>query len=254
MNKKINIVDVLVDPLNEDEALNRLIGLSDSKENGYVCFVNAHSIVTAQSNSDLRKALDSSSINCPDGISVSKLMNFLGAKSQRRVGGPDFMLRLCSVAEVSNKRIFLFGNTQSTLDKLQAKILSDYPSLNIVGSISPPFRELSEAENNEFIKRINDSGADFVFVSLGCPKQEIWMNHHCLKLDAISLGFGAAFDFYSGNIIRAPVWMRENGLEWLHRLISDPRRLWKRYLVTNTLYIWFSLKQLIKIKIFGCKN
>jgi len=251
MSKRVNIVGIEIDQLNEEDAINWLIKLSDRSERGYVCFVNAHSVVTAQTDNNLKIALTESTLNCPDGVSVSKLMNVLGAKSQKRVGGPDFMLHLCSSVQAVNKKVFLYGNTQDTLDEVRRRILNDYPDLDIVGAISPPFRELTDAEINDDISIINSSGADFLFVSLGCPKQEIWMNKNYLKIHAISLGFGAAFDFYSGKINRAPAWMRESGLEWFHRLISDPRRLWKRYLVTNTLYLLYAAKLLIRKKLFN---
>lgn len=250
MRKTINIINVEIDQLNEDEAISRLIKLSDASNNGYVCFVNAHSVVTAQKDMQLNQALKSSAINCPDGVSVSKLMNIFGAKSQKRVGGPDFMLRLCSEAESLGKKTFLFGNTEETLSEIKVKLLQDYPGLEIAGMISPPFRPLTDDDNKAFVSEINSSGADFLFVSLGCPKQEIWMSEHYKDLKPISLGFGAAFDFYSGRINRAPKWMRENGLEWFHRLISDPRRLWKRYFITNSLYLIYASKQILMKVLF----
>ena len=131
------------------------------------------------------------------------------------------------------------------LDKLTAQLVQRYPGLKIAGQYSPPFRPLTDVEDAEICRRIADSGAGVVFVSLGCPKQEKWMHVHRGRIPAVMIGVGAAFDYHAGTLSRAPVWMRDNGLEWLHRLVSEPRRLWKRYLVTNTLFTVRALGQLL---------
>ena len=141
--------------------------------------------------------------------------------------------------------IFLYGSSEQTLATLKAKLLAAFPALNIAGAISPPFRTLTEDEDAAIVAQINASGAGVVFVSLGCPKQELWMAAHRGRINAVMIGVGAAFDYHAGTIQRAPKWMQDCGLEWLHRLASEPGRLWRRYLVTNTLFVLGAARQLL---------
>jgi N-acetylglucosaminyldiphosphoundecaprenol N-acetyl-beta-D-mannosaminyltransferase len=140
--------------------------------------------------------------------------------------------------------IFLYGSAPDTLSKLEEKLRVTFPQLRIAGSYSPPFRPLDVAEEAEVVARINSSGATTVWVSLGCPKQEKWMAKHRGHINAVMVGVGAAFDYHAETIKRAPKWMQDCGLEWLHRLASEPRRLWRRYLVTNTLFVLGAIRQL----------
>ncbi|MBI2225482.1 MAG: WecB/TagA/CpsF family glycosyltransferase, partial [Betaproteobacteria bacterium] len=141
---------------------------------------------------------------------------------------------------------YFYGGTDATLTLLSARLRAAFPGLRIAGTYSPPFRPLTLEEDAEDVARINDSGAGAVFVGLGCPKQETWMAAHRGRIRAVMFGVGAAFEFHAGVINRAPLWMQRWGLEWLHRLCSEPRRLWKRYLVTNTLFILGAFRQLAK--------
>jgi len=167
-----------------------------------------------------------------------------GATGQTRVSGPDLMLAYCEDAARSQEPIYLFGSTPATLDALQRMLQGRWPTLRIAGAESPPFRPLTPAEDAAAVSRINASGAGTVWVSLGCPKQELWMAAHRGQVNAVMVGVGAAFDFHAGVVARAPAWMREHGLEWLHRLASEPRRLWRRYLGTNTAFILGAVRQL----------
>jgi N-acetylglucosaminyldiphosphoundecaprenol N-acetyl-beta-D-mannosaminyltransferase len=133
--------------------------------------------------------------------------------------------------------MFLYGGTSITLQSLQRRLQAQFPGINIVGAYSPPFRELSAQEDAAIVDTIDRSGARIVWVGLGCPKQEAWMRAHQGRVNAVMVGVGAAFDFHAGLVKRAPLWMRRNGLEWLHRLFQDPRRLATRYLVGNSLFI-----------------
>ena len=139
----------------------------------------------------------------------------------------------------------LFGSTDSTLASLQRILKQRWPALRIAGAHAPPFRSLNPDEDEAAVRQINASGAHSVWVSLGCPKQELWMAAHRGRINAVMVGVGAAFDFHAGTVSRAPAWMRSNGLEWLHRLASEPRRLWRRYLVTNTLFLLGAARQLL---------
>jgi len=135
---------------------------------------------------------------------------------------------------------FFYGATQKTLDTLREKIEESYPGAEIAGMISPPYRTLTPEEDEEYVRQINESGADFLWVGLGAPKQEIWMAAHKGQINALMIGVGAAFDYESGNIKRAPMWMQKANLEWFYRLIQDPKRLFKRYFVTNFKYMWLT--------------
>jgi N-acetylglucosaminyldiphosphoundecaprenol N-acetyl-beta-D-mannosaminyltransferase len=141
--------------------------------------------------------------------------------------------------------VYFFGSSPDTLEALDQRLSVAFPSLIVGGYESPPFRPLTPQEDADAVARINASGAGLVFVGLGCPKQELWMQAHRGRINAVMLGVGAAFDFHAGTVSRAPAWMRHNGLEWLHRLASEPRRLWRRYLVTNTLFVWGAARQLV---------
>jgi N-acetylglucosaminyldiphosphoundecaprenol N-acetyl-beta-D-mannosaminyltransferase len=182
----------------------------------------------------------------PDGAPVAWMLRRQGALTQRRVSGPDLMLDYLALASTSGEAVFLFGSTPETLTALTQNLLARWPTLNIVGSMSPPFRALTKDEDDAIVSSINESGARTVWVSLGCPKQELWMASHRPRVKAVMIGVGAAFDFHAGTIRRAPAWMRESGLEWLHRLGSEPARLWRRYLVTNTRFILAAALQLIR--------
>ena len=184
----------------------------------------------------------------PDGMPITWMLRHMGFPNQQRINGPDLMWNYCKMAEQLRQPIFMYGNTQPTLDRLVQKLHTSFPKLQIVGSYSPPFRTLTEKEDNNIINLINASGAKVVFVSLGCPKQELWMAQHRDKIQAVMVGVGAAFDYHAGTLKRAPLWMQQNGLEWLYRLYSEPRRLWKRYLVTNTIFMLGAIRQLIVYK------
>lgn len=243
-SEKCCVLGVDIDHLSMKEAVEKLLAVSCQKEQGYVCFVNVHSIVSAIELPAFNKVLNGALMALPDGMPISWMMRLLGCKQQQRVCGPDLMLQLCQACSSRHKRIFLYGSTDRTLQNLENELISFFPDLSIVGSYSPPFREITTNEIRGVTKHINESGADFIFVSLGCPKQEIWMANTVQDINGIMLGVGAAFDFYAGNIKRAPLWMRRLGFEWLHRLISEPNRLFWRYLKTNTLFIYYAFLNL----------
>jgi exopolysaccharide biosynthesis WecB/TagA/CpsF family protein len=156
-----------------------------------------------------------------------------------RVAGPDFMESMFENTKDGRISHYFYGSKQETLDALKENLLSKYPDLNIKGMYSPPFRQLTPQEDEEDIKRINDTGADIIWIGLGAPKQEKWMNAHKDKLCGVMMGVGAGFDFHAGATKRAPVWIRKIGLEWLYRLFTDPGRLFKRYFVTNVKFFWY---------------
>lgn len=232
-----------------DENINRIHRWSAARESRYVCICNVHSVVTARQDSEFRNALINADMATPDGMPITWMLRQMGFPNQQRINGPDLMWNYCELAERMNESIFLYGSTQKTLDNLQRQLHISFPKLVIAGTCSPPFRSLSDEEDAEISSSINNSGAQVVFVSLGCPKQELWMQAHRGKINAVMIGVGAAFDYHAGTIKRAPLWMQHRGLEWLHRLYSEPRRLWKRYMVTNSIFIVVAGWQLIVYKL-----
>jgi N-acetylglucosaminyldiphosphoundecaprenol N-acetyl-beta-D-mannosaminyltransferase len=234
-----------VDALDWNTAIERISVWGASRESRYVCITNVHSVVTAGQDADFGRVIASADMVTPDGAPVAWMLRKLGHPGQERINGPDLMWRYCAYAEASDESIFLFGGAESTLEILQRRLAEVFPRLRIAGAISPPFRALTPVEDQAIVSEINASGAGTVWVSLGCPKQEKWMAEHRGRINAVMIGVGAAFDYHAGTIKRAPLWMQRNGLEWLHRLCSEPSRLWKRYLVTNTLFVIGAVKQLM---------
>lgn len=231
------VLDVSIDVAGWDAILAKLNSWAQSRESRVVCICNVHSVVTAGRDEVFAKALEMADMATSDGMPLVWMLRRAGFSDQQRINGPDLMWKLCGEAEKSGVSIFLYGNTDTTLSVLQRILLTEFPALKVVGALSPPFRELTDTEDREIVDVLNRSGAGIVFVSLGCPKQEKWMVEHKGRVQAVMLGVGAAFDYHAGVIRRAPMWMQNSGLEWFYRLCSEPRRLWKRYVVTNTLFI-----------------
>lgn len=248
IRKSYNVLSSPIDSVTWKEAIGLIHHWSSSFESKYVCICNAHSVVTAKMDPEFAKVLNESDMSTPDGMPVAWMIRRLGNKDQQRINGPDLMWKYLEFASDKQESIFLFGGQQSTLDILTSKIQTEFPNVKIAGAYSPPFRPLTDEEDRSIVDMINNSGAGTVWVSLGCPKQEKWMADHKGKINAVMIGVGAAFDYHAGTIKRAPLWMQNNGLEWFHRLYSEPRRLWKRYFVTNTLFIYFAAKQLLNFK------
>ena len=218
-----------------------------------VCFTNAHSLVTARQDAELARALAEAQLCLPDGAPVAWMLGRLLGRAQPRVSGPDLMWAYLEQAAARGEPVFLYGGSPSTLAALQDRLERAFPHLPIAGAVSPPFRSLDSNEDEAIVERINASGARTVWVGLGCPKQELWMRAHLGRIRPVMLGVGAAFDFHAGCVARAPRWMRGAGLEWLHRLLQEPRRLWRRYLHTNAAFVVASAAQLLTRRgVHGC--
>jgi len=235
-----------IDAIAFDDAVRRIGAWSAARESRCVCICNVHSVVTATQDEAFRRAVAEADLATPDGAPVAWMLRRQGAAGQRRVSGPDLMLACLADAERRGTSVYLYGSTEATLAALQAALRGRFPRLRIAGSESPPFRAATPDEDRATVARINASGASSVWVSLGCPKQELWMAAHRGRVQAVMVGVGAAFDFHAGTVARAPAWMREHGLEWLHRLATEPRRLWRRYLYTNTRFLWLAARQWLR--------
>lgn len=213
----------------------------------YICVSNVHTTVMAYRNEAYRTVQNSADMALPDGKPLAMVSKKRGFPEAERVPGPDLMPKIFEASQVRGYKHYFYGSTQKTLDILKEQLQKKYPELQIVGMYSPPFRQLSEKEDKEIIDRINYCNPDFIWVALGAPKQENWMYEHKDKVNGIMLGVGAAFDFEAGTVKRAPKWMQEMCLEWLHRLLQDPKRLFVRYISTNFSFIWNVWKENIRI-------
>lgn len=212
----------------------------DQLRGKYICVGNVHTTVMAHDDAQYHKVQNSAAFVLPDGKPLSVYSRKHGFPEAQRVTGPDLMLEL--FARENGLKHYFYGSTPETLSMLEEKLRAQYPHLQIVGMVSPPFKKLSEEEDTEAVRKINESGADIIWIGLGAPKQENWMYDHMDKVDGVMIGVGAGFDYHAGNIRRAPMWMQRMSLEWLYRLLQDPKRLFKRYLVTNTRYLWLTRK------------
>lgn len=204
----------------------------------YICFSNVHTTVLANQDSSFAEVENTSAVTFPDGMPIARELRKRGFMGAQRVAGPDFMNDIFRMSMDGKIKHYFYGSKEETLEKLKARLEKRYPGICIAGMYSPPFRQMSEEEDHEAVGRINASGADFIWIGLGAPKQEKWMYSHMGKLNGVMLGVGAGFDFYADTIQRAPAWIQRIGMEWLYRLFQDPKRLFKRYFTTNIVFLW----------------
>lgn len=204
----------------------------------YICVSNVHTTVTSFENPSYCAVQNGGLIAIPDGGPLSTVGRKRGYKNMERTTGPSLMGEVFKLSKEKGYRHYFYGSKEDTLKLLCQKLTENYPGIQIVGMYSPPFRPLTVEEDSVVIENINKTKPDFVWVGLGAPKQEKWMATHQSKIDGLMLGVGAGFDYYAENIKRAPKWMRKSNLEWVYRLMQDPKRLFKRYWSTNTKFIW----------------
>lgn len=243
------VLEAFIDALSWDEAIGLITQWGAAHQSRYVCICNVHSVVTTTTDVEFKIAVNNADMATPDGYPIAWALRRLGYPGQERINGPDLMMRYLAEAERLGQTVFFYGSTETTLMRLRVALRGQFPRLHLGGTYSPPFRPLSREEDEAIISTINGCGANVVFVGLGCPKQEKWMAEHRGRINAVMIGVGAAFDYHAGVVKRAPIWWQRNGLEWLYRLGSEPRRLFKRYLVTNTLFVVGFLRQLLASKL-----
>lgn len=224
-----HVLGVRFDALTTDAAARHLLAMAQRGESGYACFSNAHGVVEAQDDPSFRDVLNGADLNLPDGMSTVRAMRKLGVDQRDRVYGPDLTLSIARLAAEAGVPVAFYGSSQKVLDALSENLPQKAPGLQIVEAISPPFRALTEAEDEAFVQQLRTSGARLVFVGLGCPRQERWCAEHADRIGAVCLAVGAAFDFHAGLLQQAPSWMQNAGLEWAFRLAMEPKRLWRRY-------------------------
>lgn len=235
--KKCGILGVEVACLNMNMLLDFLLKKIDSLKGKYICVTNVHTLVTSYDDKNYCKVQNDAILVLPDGGPVAKECRKRGFSETMRTTGPDFLNEMLKISHIYGFKHFFYGSTKETLNKMQSVIREKYINVNIVGMYSPPFKELTKNEDIGIINMINKSGADFLWVGLGAPKQEFFMGKHKDKINSLMIGVGAAFDYLSGNIKRAPKWMQNMNLEWLYRLMQDPIRLFNRYLYTNIKFL-----------------
>lgn len=207
----------------------------------YMCVSNVHTTVMSYEDSEYCAIQNGGVMAIPDGGPLSSTGRRRGYKNMKRTTGPSYMEEIFRISEEREYRHFFYGSTEETLEKMCTRLKENYPNIKIVGIYSPPYRPVTESEDQKIIEEINSIQPDFVWVGLGAPKQEKWMAMHQGKIKGFMVGVGAGFDYFAGNIKRAPKWMQKSNLEWLYRLLQDPQRLLKRYLYTNTKFIWHAV-------------
>ena len=207
----------------------------------YLCVSNVHTTVTAWEDKEYCEIQNRGIMAIPDGAPLALISRRRGFNQTKRTDGPRYMLAVLERSANMGYRHFFYGSTQETLDKMRRVLEKEYPGVQIAGMYSPPFRALTEKEDEDVIKMINEARADFVWIGLGAPKQERFMAAHQGKIRGFMIGIGAGFDYLAGSIKRAPMWMQNCSLEWFYRMIQDPRRLFWRYMRTNSIFIWLTI-------------
>lgn len=240
------VLDVDVTVTDYDEATAHILPLARARTGAAVDHLSVHGLVLASSDAAFRAALARCAMVLPDGQPVRWALGWLhGIHLADRVYGPELMQRLCAAAAREGIGVFLYGGTDDVLAKLSAALRASHPGLRIAGMHAPPFRELTAGEDRDVVQRINDSGAGLVFIGIGCPKQEFFAAAHVDRIHAVQLCVGAAFDFLAGVKPMAPRVMQRAGLEWLFRLATEPRRLFARYAISNTRFVWLMARALL---------
>lgn len=209
----------------------------DDLRGKYICVSNVHTTVMSYENEEYRKIQNGAAMALPDGAPLSSYSRRKGYKQAQRVTGPDLMLELFAISKEKGYRHYFYGATEETLQSMKEVLERDYPGIEIAGMYAPPFRALTPQEDAQIVAKINESRPDFIWIGLGAPKQEEWMYQHMGQLQGVLIGVGAGFDYLAGYIKRAPRWMQRMSLEWLYRLLQDPKRLWRRYFTSNVKFI-----------------
>jgi len=245
--REFDLFGVGISATSYDQVVSQLVALAKHGGKAIVDFVPVHGLMCSVTDETYRKRVNTFDIVCPDGQPIRWALNYFhGTNLTDRVYGPETTWRLCEAAAQNDIGCYFYGATPQAIEKLTANLREKLPGLRIVGAESPPFRALTPEEDQAAVKRINDSGAEFVFIGIGCPKQGVFGHEHRDRLNGIQLLVGAAFDFHAGTVDQAPPWMQKRGLEWLYRLVKEPKRLWKRYLVTNTHFMWLVIREWVR--------
>ncbi|MBD3393818.1 MAG: WecB/TagA/CpsF family glycosyltransferase [Chitinivibrionales bacterium] len=240
------IVGTRIDATTYEDATRRIVGWASGRRARMICAANVHVVMEAFDDPSFAKVLAGADLVTPDGVPLVWALKCLGVKHATRVYGPDLTLHVCEAAAAAGIPVALYGSTPACLADFTSFLEKRFAGIRIAAAISPPFRELSFDEDTRHVEHILNSGARILLVGLGCPKQERWIAAHQDRLPLVMLAVGVAFDFHAGRVRQAPRWLMRLGLEWLFRLVVEPRRLWKRYVKHNPRFIWHFVKQLVR--------
>jgi N-acetylglucosaminyldiphosphoundecaprenol N-acetyl-beta-D-mannosaminyltransferase len=246
-----NVLGMRVDATSYEDASRRVIRWAREGKSSYVCVASVHMVMEAFDSEAFRQVVNGADLVTPDGRPLVWALGSLGIRSPSQVRGTDLTMHVVERAARENVPIALYGGTPDVLESFVRVLREHYPKVPVVCQIAPPFRPLTPEEDEAMTREIADSGARIVFVGIGCPKQEKWMEAHKERIPAVMLGVGAAFDFHAGRVRQAPRWMQAAGLEWMFRLAMDPRRLWKRYARHNPRFVGLFLVQLLGLRKFS---
>lgn len=246
---RINVLGVGISAITMDDALTQIADWIDNAEKRYVSVCTVHTVMECQENIFMRQAVNGADMATPDGMPLVWLGKAKSDQEVSRVYGPDLMLALCELSAQKGYTQFFYGGAEDVPEQLSQALQKKYPRLRVAGAYSPPFRVLTDAEDQQIVDQINQANPDIIWVGLGTPKQDLWMASHRGALNAaVIIAVGAAFDFHTGRKKQAPLWMQRSGLEWLYRLLSEPRRLAGRYLVYNPLFVFHILLQALGLR------
>ena len=239
------LLGISIEALNMELTLKRISGELELRRKGYICMAGVHGIMEAHRNAELAAIYAGSSITVPDGTPTVWVGRWEGHKAMQRVAGPDLMLEVFRRKQFAAYTHFLYGGEEHVAEELRERFTQRFPWARIVGTYTPPFRDLNAEEEESLIARIRELKPDIIWVGISTPRQERFMHRYLHRLDTtLMFGVGAAYDFHTGRIQDAPQWIKTIGMQWLHRLLQDPRRLWKRYLRNNPAFMWHIALQL----------
>ena len=246
---RFNVLGVSVSAMDLRIAVAAILAAARERRKGYICVTGVHGITEAQSDPEFRRILNASFLNTTDGMPLVWLGRHYVKPEVQRVYGPDLMLALFAATQAVPFRHFFYGGAPGVAEKLRASLEARFPGVQVVGTYTPPFRPLDAEENAALTAQVSACQPDLMWIGLSTPKQERFMAEYLPQLDVtLMAGVGAAFDFHSGRVKQAPVWMQRSGLEWCYRLCSEPRRLGRRYLVNNPLFAWRIAQQLLGLR------
>lgn len=249
----IKVIGIPVTALCFVQQIQTILKWAEKRESRTVCVANVHMLMEAHWHPDFAGILKRADLVTPDGMPLVWMMRILGLHQQDRVAGLDILADVCKLAQAKNISLFFVGSGIEILSLIDTRIKNEYPNIKIAAMEPLPFSETTIEEDAALVKKINDSGAGLVLVSLGCPKQEKWMALHKGKIQAVMIGLGGAFPVYAGLQKRAPRFIQNMGMEWLYRLLQEPRRLFKRYVTTIPAFIFLAIKQLLLSQVFSTR-
>ena len=251
---KFSMLGSNIDDLNSYRETYELVlnYLRTQNKPSYLTVNNVHTVTEGLKDPEFRQIVNNSFLALPDGKPLSVIGKWKGIKRVERIFGPAFFEKTLEWGVEENLKHYFFGSSGITIEKLKKNIENKFPGIKIAGAVSPPFREFSVEENEQFIQDIINSKPDVIWVSLGAPKQEKWIYSTFRRLNkGLMIGIGAGFDYLAENLKNAPGWMKDLSLEWIYRLIQEPGRLWKRYLISNSKFIFYVTLELLGLKKFN---